>query len=186
MTPAPTGPALKEWSAAVHAMLAGRQSILLRKGGIGEKRFRVDASRFPLFPTVAHSHAERVRPEHRDLLEPAAADSTEDAVVLRAGAAVVEAVEVNRPEAIDELAPLHIWTADSIRSDRLDFRPKHRLTVLVVAVSPLLEPVRLTRAPEYGGCTSWVQLPVAPAWGAPVRDAAELGELAGRVRDLVG
>ncbi|MDO3639737.1 DUF1802 family protein, partial [Mycolicibacterium arseniciresistens] len=33
MTPAPTGPALKEWSAAVHAMLAGRQSILLRKGG---------------------------------------------------------------------------------------------------------------------------------------------------------
>ena len=62
-------PALKEWSAAVHALLDGRQSVLLRKGGIGEKRFEVAAQEFLLFPTVAHSHAERVRPEHRDLLE---------------------------------------------------------------------------------------------------------------------
>ncbi len=33
-------PALKEWSAAVHALLDGRQTVLLRKGGIGEKRPR--------------------------------------------------------------------------------------------------------------------------------------------------
>ncbi len=26
-------PALKEWSAAVHALLDGRQKVLLRKGG---------------------------------------------------------------------------------------------------------------------------------------------------------
>ena len=61
--------ALKEWSAAVHAMLDGRQTVLLRKGGIGEKRFDVAAAEFVFFPTVAHGHAERVRPEHRDLLE---------------------------------------------------------------------------------------------------------------------
>ena len=57
-----TQPALKEWSASVHALLEGRQTVLLRKGGIHEKRFAVTASRFLLFPTVAHSHAERVRP----------------------------------------------------------------------------------------------------------------------------
>ncbi|WP_143119568.1 DUF1802 family protein, partial [Mycobacterium tuberculosis] len=34
-------PALKEWSAVVHALLDGRQTVLLRKGGIGEKRFEV-------------------------------------------------------------------------------------------------------------------------------------------------
>ena len=39
MTRAATMPALKEWSAAVHALLDGRQWVLLRKGGIGEKRF---------------------------------------------------------------------------------------------------------------------------------------------------
>ncbi|GAC1645922.1 MAG: DUF1802 family protein [Mycobacterium sp.] len=178
-------PALKEWSAAVHALLDGRQTVLLRKGGIHEKRFAVTTSRFLLFPTVAHSHGERVRPEHRDLLDDAAADSTDEAVVLRAGAEVVAAVEVNRPEALDEIADLHIWTADSVRADRLDFRPKHRLTVLVVQASPLLEPVRLVRAPEYAGCKSWVPLPIDPAWAAPVHDAAELAEVVAHVRRSV-
>jgi hypothetical protein len=178
--------ALKEWGAAVHALLDGRQTVLLRKGGIHEKRFEVTASRFLLFPTVAHSHAERVRPEHRDLLDAAAADSTDDALVLRAGAKVVAAVEVNRPETLDEISSLHIWTADSVKEDRLDFRPKHRLTVLVVQASPLVEPVRLARAPEYAGCKSWVPLPVDPAWADPVHGDAALGEIADHVRHSVG
>jgi len=186
MTTTLTQPALKEWSAAVHAMLDGRQTVLLRKGGIGEKRFAVTASRFLLFPTVAHSHAERVRPEHRDLLEAAAGDSTDDAVVVRAGAKVVAVIEVTRPDGLEEIAPLHIWTAESVKEDRLDFRPKHRLTVLVVQASPLVEPVRLTRAPEYAGCTSWVPLPISPTWAAPVHDDAVLAEIAERVRGSVG
>jgi hypothetical protein len=186
MTTTLTQPALKEWSAAVHALLDGRQTVLLRKGGIGEKRFAVTASRFLLFPTVAHSHAERVRPEHRDLLDAAASDSTDDSIVLRAGAKVVAAVEVNRPDALEEIAPLHIWTAQSVRVDRLDFRPKHRLTVLVVQASPLVEPQRLVRVPDYAGCTSWVQLPVNPQWSEPVHDDAQLQEIAYRVRRSVG
>ncbi|OBF97223.1 Domain of uncharacterised function (DUF1802) [Mycolicibacterium flavescens] len=186
MTTTLTQPALKEWSAAIHALLDGRQTVLLRKGGIHEKRFAVAASRFLLFPTVAHSHAERVRPEHRDLLDVATADSTEDAVVVRAGARIVAAVEVNRPEALEEIAPLHIWTDASVRADRLDFRPKHRLTALVVQACPLLAPLRLERTPEYAGCTSWVQLPIDPEWAAPVHDDAALHEIAERVRRSVG
>lgn len=186
MTATLTQPALKEWSAAVHALLDGRQTVLLRKGGIHEKRFEVAASRFLLFPTVAHSHAERVRPEHRELLGPAAADSTDGDVVLRAAARVVAAVEVNRPQKLEEIAPLHIWTADSVRADRLDFRPRHRLTVLVVSAAPLTEPVRLVRTPDYRGCSSWVQLPVRPEWAAPVHDDATLLEIAARVRRSVG
>ena len=58
--------ALKEWAAVVHALLDGRQTVLLRKGGIHEKRFSLRGSRFVVFPTVAHSHAESTRPEsHR-------------------------------------------------------------------------------------------------------------------------
>jgi hypothetical protein len=186
MTATLTQPALKEWSAAVHGMLDGRQTVLLRKGGIHEKRFAVTASRFLLFPTVAHSHAERVRPEHRDLLEASAGDSTEAAVTVRAGAKVVAAIEVNRPESLEDIAPLHIWTDESIRADRLDFRPKHRLTVLVVQASPLVEPVALIRSPDYAGCKSWVPLPVDPDWGPPVYDDAHLQEIAEEVRRSVG
>ncbi|KWX56662.1 DUF1802 family protein [Mycobacterium sp. NAZ190054] len=190
MTATLTHPALKEWSAAIHALLDGRQTVLLRKGGIHEKRFEVApevaGSRFLLFPTVAHSHAERVRPEHRDLLEPAAADSTEDAVVIRAGAKVVAAIPVERPQALESIASLHIWTDDSVQSDRLDFRPRHRLTALVVSAVPLAEPVRLARTPDYRGCSSWVSLPVRPVWARPVHTGAELDRLARQVRDSVG
>ncbi|MEV0669698.1 DUF1802 family protein [Mycobacterium sp. NPDC050441] len=179
-------PALKEWSAAVHALLDGRQTVLLRKGGIHEKRFSVAAPEFVLFPTIAHSHAERVRPEHHDLLAAAAADSTEDAVIIRAVAKVVAAVEVNRPEAIEGLADLHIWTAGSVRTDRLDFRPKHRLTVVIVQAAPLRTPIQLARTPEFAGCKSWVDLQVQADWGPPVHDDATLHDVAERVRTSVG
>lgn len=179
-------PALKEWSAAIHALLDGRQTVLLRKGGIGEKRFEVSAREFVFFPTVAHSHGRRVRPEHRDLLAPAGTDSTDDRIVVRAAAKVVAAVEVNRHERIEELADLHIWTAESVRAERLDFRPRHRLTVLVVQARPLATPAVLPRLPGYAGCKSWVELPVEPELTAPVHDSAALAGLADRVRRLVG
>jgi hypothetical protein len=182
-----TVPALKEWSAVVHALLDGRQRVLLRKGGIGEKRFDVTVAReFMLFPTVAHSHAERVRPECRDLLAAAASDSTDDRFVVRAAAKVVASLPVNRPDNITAIEDLHIWTAESVRRDRLDFRPRHRLAVLVVQATPLLTPVELPRVPDYAGCTSWVQLPLGDqSLGVPVHDAAALREIVARVRDAV-
>jgi hypothetical protein len=186
MTRTATMPALKEWSAVVHALLDGRQRVLLRKGGIGEKRFEVAAPEFVLFPTVAHSHAERVRPEFRDLLTAGAADSADDRVVVRAAAKVVAKLQVNRPDNIAAIEDLHIWTTESVCEDRLDFRPKHRLAVLVVQAIPLVEPVELPRTPDYVGCTSWVELPVAPKLGTPVHDEASLRRVAARVRAAVG
>jgi hypothetical protein len=182
-------PALKEWSAAVHAMLDGRQTVLLRKGGIHEKRFdaRLGAApEFVFFPTVAHGHAERVRPEHRDLLDAAAPDSTDTELMIRGGAKVVAAVAVNRPDALDDISDTHIWTAESVGTDRLDFRPKHRLTILVVQARPLVEPLRVPRMAAYAGCTSWVDLPVTPVWAAAVHDDATLAAVAERVRSSVG
>jgi len=55
-----------------------------------------------------------------------------------------------------------------------------------VQASPLVEPVRLARAPEYAGCKSWVPLPVDPTWADPVHDDASLQEIAERVRRCVG
>ncbi|BDX33027.1 hypothetical protein TUM20985_35740 [Mycobacterium antarcticum] len=170
----------------MQAMLDGRQTVLLRKGGIHEKRFDLTAGEFVFFPTVAHGHAERVRPEHRDLLAAAALDSTQDQIVVRAGAKVIAAVAVMRPEGLDDLADTHIWTAASVQADRLDFRPKHRLTVLVVQARPLIEPVRLRRETSYAGCKSWVDLPVSTDWAGPVHDDATLAAVAERVRASIG
>lgn len=179
-------PALKEWGAAVHALLDGRQTVLLRKGGIHEKRFEVSSEEFLLFPTAAHSHTERVRPEHRDTLS-GSADSADDAVLVRAGAKVIAAVEVDRPDRIEDISDLHIWTAESVRADRLDFRPRHRLTVLVVQARPLVHPVRLERTPQYRGCASWVSMPISESrYAAPVHDPDTLRAIGERVRRSVG
>lgn len=187
LQPPATMPALKEWSAVVHALLGGRQQVLLRKGGIGEKRFDSAVAReFLLFPTVAHSHTERIRPQFRDLIDTAAPDSNDDRLVVRAAAKVVAALLVNRPDNIDAIEDLHIWTAESVRRERLDFRPKHRLAVLVVQAVPLVEPIELPRIPEYAGCKSWVSLPLAdPPLGTPVYDEETLRAVAERVRDAV-
>jgi len=176
--------ALKEWAAVAAALLDGRQTVLLRKGGIHEKRFEVGSGPFVLFPTVAHSHAERVRPEHRDVLAAGAADVEEGRFTVRAGLTLADAVAVARPERLDEIADLHIWTADSIREDRLEFRPRHALHALVVRAVELPEPVTLDRVEAYGGCRSWLDLPVG--WdgrsGRQVHDEDRLHADAARVR----
>ena len=99
---------------------------------------------------------------------------------------VVAAVEVRRPENLEQLASLHIWTDESVRADRLDFRPRHRLTAVVVSAAELREPVRVQRTPDYRGCASWVQLPVRPDWTNPVHDETALERIADRVRGSVG
>lgn len=182
--------ALKEWAAVAHALLDGRQTVLLRKGGIHEKAFALDHhGRFVLFPTVAHSHRERVRPEHLDVLASGEADVDDDAAAftVRVGLTVVAAVAVRRPEGLERIEDLHIWTAESVRADRLDFRPKQALQAVVVKAIAI-PPVTLPRLETYAGCRSWVDLPIA--WGGvtgrAVHPDKRLEADAGRVSAAVG
>ena len=176
--------ALKEWGAVVHALLDGRQTLLLRKGGIREKRFDVTSDRFVLFPTVAHAHGERVRPGHDDLLSAGAADVDEDGgrFTVRAGVELVVVVATDDADAVAALLDLHIWRPEHI-AERLAFRPKHPLQVLVVNAVALDTPVTLERTSAYGGCSSWVDLPLA--WdgaGTPTQAPEHLRAVTDRVR----
>lgn len=181
--------ALKEWGAAIHALLDGRQTVLLRKGGIHEKAFEAPEAGggFLLFPTVAHTHAERTRPEHHGLLDPGNADAAEATVTLRAGVRLIGVVEVRDPGRLGDLSDLHIWTDDSIRTDRVEFRPKKALQILVVQAIALPQPVVLPRIDAYGGCKSWID--VHAAWsgeGTVIHDDARLRADLERVRTTVG
>lgn len=176
--------ALKEWGAVVHALLDGRQTVLLRKGGIRERRFDVSRDRFVLFPTVAHAHAERVRAGHDDVLAAGAADVDEEhaTFVVRAGVELVDVIATSDAAGLADLTDLHIWKPEHI-DERLAFRPKHPLQVLVVRAFALPQQVTLARVPEYGGCSSWVDLPVD--WngeGHATYDPTHLQDIADRVR----
>src|SRR5579871_3444210 len=75
--------AFKEWAVICRALADGKQSLILRKGGIEEASgdFRLEHMRFWLFPTFAHQQEEGIRPEARPLLERAKADRPADGIL---------------------------------------------------------------------------------------------------------
>lgn len=186
--------ALKEWAAVVHALLEGRQTVLLRKGGIHEKRFQIPegtaavSAPVVLFPTVAHSHAERVRPAHHDLLAHGQADVREGSFMVRCGITLFDVVAVTRPGGLDQILDTHIWTSASVQADRVAFRPKVPLQALVVRAFALPRPVLLPRDEAHAGCKSWLDLPVS--WdgtsGRQVHSDEQLADVARAVRRAVG
>src|SRR5436853_6236082 len=50
----PNHTALKEWSNVIDALGRGEQVILIRKGGIADPKFGIEAERFYLYPTFFH------------------------------------------------------------------------------------------------------------------------------------
>src|SRR5881275_390334 len=50
----PNHTALKEWSAVIDALSRGEQVILIRKGGIADPKFGIEADRFYMYPTYYH------------------------------------------------------------------------------------------------------------------------------------
>ena len=166
--------ALKEWAVAVRELAAGRQVVLLRKGGIREpgKEFRVVHPEFLLFPTYEHQREELIKPEyHASLRQLLAEAPRSDTVTMAYLARVAEAIEVTDQRQVDALAPHHLWTNDYAQK-RLHWKPRKPLHVLLVRLYRLERPHRVPVLPEYAGCTSWVELAEPVPLGAltPVLD----------------
>ncbi len=84
--------------------------------------------------------------------------SPEDSdVQIRLHAELIEDLEIGTREELDKLAPFHIWT-DEFADERLRWKRKQPLHVLVLRVYVLDETIALPVKPEYLGCKSWVQL----------------------------
>ena len=61
---------LKEWATVVKALEQGKQTVILRKGGILETAsgFEIESKKFLLFPTWEHQEIKHVKPEYHDFL----------------------------------------------------------------------------------------------------------------------
>ena len=152
--------ALKEWAVTVRALAKGQQVLLLRKGGIHEssKDFRVIHSDFLLYPTYEHQREDLLKDGHRsslrDVLEEPRQD---DQITFSHWARVEETIEVSQQDKVDDLSPHYIWTNEYAQS-RLRWKPKLPLSVLLLRVYSLEQPVRVPFLPKYQGCTSWVEV----------------------------
>jgi len=182
-----TLPALKEWALVCKRLLDGSQAVMLRKGGIDEKGFWVEADEFLLYPTYFHQMTEKVRPEFVEECAAVLAAPPPDGVLAMSGVArVVDHIEVRVPEAMAALRDLHPYDEEQVAL-RLEFRPRKPLVILAVEVRPTLGPVEIPMLDVYGGCVSWVDVGVVrPALGDAVLDAADVRAVAERVRSTVG
>ncbi len=152
--------ALKEWAVAVKALAKGEQILILRKGGIhkADKEFRVVHPEFVLYPTYEHQRAELVKAGSLDDLRQSLAENDSPGLVkFGYWCEVTDKFEVSDQEALDSVAPYHIWTTD-YANKRLHWRPKQPLTVALLRVYAIERPQSLPALGEYGGCKSWVDL----------------------------
>lgn len=161
--------ALKEWDAVCHALLSGRQILLLRKGGILEQsqknRFSITHNQFLLFPTFLHQSRGELKAEVE--FEPAAAEP--EHVLISAAAVVSDIVKVDSRQQIDRLDHQHIWTS-SLIDMRFKYKPQNPLYLVLVRTYRLAAPVTLANVPAYAGCKSWVPLErdISTAGATPV------------------
>jgi len=158
--PEGTSAALKEWAIVCQALADGRQSLLIRKGGILEVKdgFEVAHPIFWLFPTYVHQKATDLIPAvHGEFQALQATPPSLRTLPLRLYATVTDTVRVTDLDRLRGLEGHHILSWDCI-SSRFHYRNRPGVHVLVVRVHQRPEPVVLENKPWYDGCVSWVEL----------------------------
>jgi hypothetical protein len=152
--------AFKEWAVICKALAEGKQSLILRKGGVAESGgdFQVEHTRFWLFPTYTHQQQpEGLRPEGLPLLQQAEAERPPAGVVrLSHFAEVLGVYHVHNLVSALMLAHLHLWSEETVRK-RFAYRAPG-LFVLPVRVYKAAQAVELPDTAYYQGCRSWVEL----------------------------
>ena len=160
MLPSNCQMALKEWAITVEAMAQGDQVLLLRKGGIHEdgKNFRVIHREFLFYPTYLHQKEDLLQPAHQPALRKMLEQPQDDRkITFSYWAKAEEVLEISDQEKVDNLEPHYIWTTAYAQS-RLHWKPMLPLSVMLLRVYKLEKPVTVPYLPEYGGCTSWVDV----------------------------
>ena len=141
MNKLPNHTALKEWSSVIDALARGTQVILIRKGGIADPKFGVEAERFYLYPTFFHNADGQV---------PASVDITHWAEAVRTW-------RVRDLALLERLEPLTVMDRANLE-ERYRFRPDQALHVIAVRAWKLARPATVPQKEAYLGCRSWVSL----------------------------
>ncbi|MBX9681024.1 MAG: DUF1802 family protein [Gemmataceae bacterium] len=173
--------AFKEWAVICRALELGKQSILLRKGGIAED-FRLEHQRFWFFSTYVHQQQDGIRPDAASWLEAAMRDRPPAGKVRLSHWAEATGIRQLRDLAPAlRLAPLHFWSDETVRK-RFEYRVPG-LNVFAVRVHRAETPVEIDDTAEYQGCRSWVTLDQAlpTAGSTPVLDDAAFRDVTQRL-----
>ena|SRR2546428_167544 len=141
MNKLPNHTALKEWASVIAALGRGEQVILIRKGGIADPKFGLEASRFYLFPTNFHDGG----------------GQPPSAVPITHWCEAVRTWEIRDLDILLRLEPLVVFDRQTLEM-RYRFRSDQAVHVIAVRTwaLPVVVPITMTEA--YAGCRSWVSL----------------------------
>jgi len=166
----------KEWTLVCDALGSGAQSIIIRKGGIAEGRagFRFQHPEFYLFPTLFHEQVAKLKLPPATPLPALRADGQHE-VALRVRVEWTE--DIGDLDVVQRLAPFHCWQ-DSEIEKRFQYElPNARrdaeqagttgcaggVSIAFVRVEKMSASFVFPDSPKFGGCRSWIGLPVPPA-----------------------
>jgi hypothetical protein len=175
--------AFKEWAGVCDALGEGRQSLILRKGGVSEGPggFRPEHPAFWLYPTFVHEAEQGLR------------SKTPRRTVERPGVVAIETLivvdwvgRVERVEQLSALSGLHDWTEATILA-RFRYRTPG-LWALAVRSFARLEPWPVAITPAHLGCKTWVPLEDPPPDSelVPSLDDEESARRLGLIRSAIG
>ncbi len=133
--------ALKEWSSVIDALGRGDQVVLIRKGGIADPSFGIEAQRFYLYPTYFHQGESEHRPS----------------VDVTHWCEVVKTWTLGDRDALGRLEPIVAIPRETLEA-RYRFRPDQALHVIGVRTYALPRPARVAFREHYAGCLSWISL----------------------------
>lgn len=162
--------ALREWESTCAAIGAGRQVLLIRKGGIaeGSGEFTVDGRRFALLPTLFHQKHGQPRTEP---------------YVVGVVCEVVRASEVPGDADLSSLAGFHVYEPEQLAA-RLRYKPQKPLTLLAVRALRLREPVVLDVNAVRAVCASWAEVAVGDSGAEAVGTELSVEALVDAMRKL--
>jgi hypothetical protein len=181
--------AFKEWAGVCDALISGRQSIVVRKGGISESAgpgvFVPDYPQFWLFPTWVHQAEQGLRRSAGAV--PVAHRSAGDGSILVCALVRVDLIGlVEREQKLSLLEEFHVFTSDTI-TKRFHYR-RPGLWIMGARVWRRVPGFVLVPTPEQAGCKTWVNLdePLATTGLAPVLDDAEWAARRERIGSILG
>ena len=150
---------LKEWATVVKALELGKQTVILRKGGILETAsgFNIESKEFLLFPTWEHQEEIFVKLEFQNFLNEVLKEKPEKGFNrITSYAKVLDEKDIDSIETIDALSPFHVWS-DTYIKERMNWLPEKPMKAVFLQVFNI-EELKIPLKDEFQGCKSWVEI----------------------------
>ena len=177
---------LKEWATVVKALENGKQTVILRKGGILETAsgFEIESKKFLLFPTWEHQEIKHVKTQYHDFLNETLNHKPKDGYnIITSSAEVLDQRDISSNKIIDNLSSFHVWSDEYIK-ERINWMPEKPLKAIFLKVYTFPQ-IEIPLQTDFEGCKSWIELNSIQNSGQSVLTDQEIESELKRFREIV-